>query len=878
MRASILFLSLLTLCSSVYAQNAKPEKPMSDGKKKQLADALMEQGSYYNAVDLYEELYESKKQIGVAWNIAQGYWAVRDYPNAGIWYSRVWSESPGAYPEAQYYHALCLKMDGKYAEAKKEFDGFRKSTKMKGPEASRFKRLAKNESKGCDLAQLIMGEPIDMDIAPMGPRINAPYTEFSPIPLGEDEFLYASLRTDSVVTMGPNKKTELRSQFYTSTRKGGVWGEGQLYDDVFNGIDGHVGNGTFSPDKERFYFTVCNPDEDVSKMICDIYMSTLDRGKWSKPKRLGEVNEAGFSSTQPAVVKFRKKEILYFSSDRSGGRGGRDLWYSVITGNGSKHARPRNCGPRLNTPGDEMSPFWDAKNEVMYFSSNGQINIGGMDIFKASGYERTWKDILNAGYPLNSNVDDFYYSTGEEGARGFLVSNRKGAISLKNEYCCDDIFSFEYIYPPEFTIMGMVYEKGAATKTPIADAFVQLKGSEGNHKDSTVSTLDVKYDFYVGSQFDLFKLGAAKAGYVEDKATVSTKGLTETDTLYVDLYLEPIDTTRFIAVKDIYYELDKATLRPESKEGLDSLYNVMLTYPTARFEVSSHTDSRGGFDYNIDLSQRRAQSVIDYLVNQKGVDLERLVAKGYGEGKLLNDCADGVRCSEEEHQINRRTEFRLLGTMPGVIVTYDKGTLDAMRALERERGSINSRIKELMQLDDVDALEEQIGADKEEERNTGQAPAEEVEEVVAEVVTEVVEEAAPVKITKTNAELDNSLSRKGSFFMGAARVNGYKEVTFTYISSRPVVFVSATLFSELYKDGTIEDKDFKNSKPTKLPDGTSIPGDIFDLESLQVGDKTFYNVEAKLNTRMKEELVFGAKFVSTNRCKIDTKKNRITCK
>lgn len=873
MRALFCLLLLAGMAGSAFAQ--KGEKPLSDGRKKQLAEALLESGSYYNANDLFQELYEKNAKVDLAWNIATCYYESRDYPNALEWYKKVYDESPGAYPEAQFQYALCLKLNGRYDEAKKEFESFRKDNKIRGSEGSVMKRRAKNEAAGCELAKLIMEEPIDMDIMPMGAKINAPYTEFGAWVLNDDEFLYSSLRTDSVVVMGPNKKTSMRSKIYKSRRSGGVWGEGQEYDETLNGINGHVGNPAISPDGKTMYFTVCNPSsENVAEMICEIYTAQMGAGGWEKARKASDLNESGYTSTHPTFADHDRREVIYFASDRPGGRGGMDIWFSTVT-NG-RISRPRNAGPKLNTSADEVTPFYNAKEEMLYFSSNGQVNIGGLDVFKADGRERSWKTPLNVGFPVNSNVDDFGYVTGEDGEKGFLISNREGAIALKNAYCCDDVFRLEYIFPPEFAIIGQVYVKGDTEESePLADAFVMLGNSETRRMDSTISALDVPYEFYLGEMQDNFELNATKAGFTADRATVSTRGLTESDTLYVDLYLEPIDTTRSITIKDIYYELDKAELRPESKKGLDSLYAILMQYPTIQIEISSHTDSRGSGSYNVDLSQRRAESVVRYLKDVKGVSSDRLVAKGYGETKLLNECADGVSCSEEQHQINRRTEFRILGQMPGTVVTYDKATIDAMRALERERGSLDNRIKELMEQGQLDEIDEEVGSgeiDRDATEDAGAAPVEiETEEPEEKAVEEPMESAEP-----SAAGLSNSVEKKGNFFFGRAMINGVTEVEYMYDARRPVAFVSGELYQQLRDAGTISQH--SNAKAVTLPDGSKSEGDIFTINTLQLGSYVFNNVEAKLNPRMSQAIVVGQKLLDKKKCKYNLKKMELDCK
>jgi outer membrane protein OmpA-like peptidoglycan-associated protein len=858
---------------SLGAMAQRGDKPLSDSKKRQLADALMESGSYYNANDLYQELYEKNPKVGLAWNIAEAYYNSRDYPQALNWYKKVWDESPGAYPEAQYYYALCLKLNSRYDEAKTQFEDFRKKTKLRGPEATVYKRLARNESKGCDLAKLIMGEPIDMDIAAMGSRINAANTEFAPMPLGDDEFIYASLRSDSAINMGANKKSDMRSQFYRSERKGGVWAEGKLFDDMFNSMNGHVGNGSFSKDGDRFYFTVCNFDEDVSRPICEIYVSEQSKaGDWAKPKKVSNVNATGYTATHPTVGMSRGKEVLYFTSDREGGRGGMDIWYSVISGGGKEHARPRNCGPKLNTAGDEVTPFYNHKDELLYFSSNGQINIGGLDVFKAEGQERAWKTPLNVGFPVNSNVDDFYYVTTEDGEKGFVVSNREGAIALKNTFCCDDIFAFEYIFPPEFTIMTRVLS--LESKEELDGANVTLLRASADTVGVDISKIANWSEFYIGTDFDNFTVNANKIDWLDGSATVSTKGLEESDTLYVDIYLDQIDTG-YIELKNIYYALGSAELREESIEGLDSLYNILTTYPSIRIEVASHTDSRDTKPRNQDLSQRRAKSVVDYLVNERGIDPARLEPQGYGEEMLKNKCADGVPCTEEEHQINRRTEFKVLGQLENVIISYDQGRLDAFKGLERDLdGNLDDRIRELMETGQEDELEEfQEFEEQDQPEETGDVQ-QQIDNTISDATSQLEEVTEEVEASAA-AALSDDLTREGQLWKGQAMVNG-QQTTYTYRGNVPVVFVSKDFFMSLNAAGSVSE--YKNAKPTALPDGSSAPGDIFFISTLQLGSTVIENVEAKIHPTNNDPVTLGKRLLDQNNCSIDIKKSRLKCK
>lgn len=867
-----IFLAIFLL-GSVIAEAQTGGKKKKMDRDVMLADELMKNGSYYNAIDIYLQEFTENADTYVAYQLATAYYKARDFKNSETWFSKAYEMDKDNYPVALFFYAKSLKNNGKYVEAKEQFNAFKRS-RIRGREGSYYKRLTRNEIKGCDLALVLLEEPVTVGITHLNKNINNNYTDFSPRYNPEnDKLVYASLVSEEIIELGSSKKVELKSRIFEAKQKGDGWDKGELIAGPFNETNAHTGNGSYSLDGKRFYFTECMPNDSL-QMVCEIYMSEYIDGEWSKPKELGDINGTGdHTTTHPAIGDYKGREILYFSSNREGSVGGMDIWYSEVKNKGADYSAPQNCGRKINTAGDEITPFYSQKEDKMYFSSDGQINVGGLDIYEIEGGMKSWRNPLNMGFPINSSVDDFYFSTDNKEKRtfkgGFFVSNRPGGYSVKSETCCDDIYQYEFIIPPLFTIMGKVYD--VADSTEIEGAAIDLLGSSGKI-DSAASVPGRLYEFYRGTEYENYTVTAIKDGYYQGKGKTSTIGLFDDDTLYVDIYLEKIPIKKEIEVKNIYYELDKADLRPESYPSLDSLYNVMIDNPAIIAEIGSHTDSRGSDSYNLDLSQRRAQSVVDYLIN-KGIDSIRLVATGYGETKLKNGCTNGVRCSEEEHQINRRTEFTIIGEIENANITYNQAEIDAMKALEREKEEKEKeekrkRLEELQQLDDGDG-------DDSDYEDTGNTEGDSTDDTTDN--TKRTNSGG----TPDMVDLDNNLTKKGSLYLGQARVNGVETTTYL-LNLNPNVteaIISDEMYVKLRDAGTVSDDNITNEKPTTLSDGSTAKGDQFVISYLQLGDMMLKNVPAKINTSTPQNLVVGVKAVeAASNCEFDSKKGNFKCK
>lgn len=638
------------------------QKNLRPRKKFKLANSLYEKGSYYNALTYYQEVVEKKeKHVKALERAAYLNYVLRDYKTAEANYKKLLEHEKGLkkYPNTRYMYALQLKYNGKYEESKAAFEEFKKE--YEESDASAMKKLADKHIEGCNLAKELLKNPDRVKIEHLGKDVNNPYTDFSPSMHGSpDEIVFGSIRSDTVLNLTNIGDQDYKSKLYTAKYEGGKW-KTTAFPAPFNSAEFHSGNGVYSEDNTRFYYTRCSESENL-KMICAIYVSNFENGKWAEPVKLGaSVNAENATTTQPALAKTNDgKEVLYFVSDRKGGQGGLDIWYAVSNGKNSFGAAT-NLGSTINTSQDEITPFYHDGSGTLYFSSNGHANVGGFDIFSAVGKEKDWKTPVNIGFPINSSVDDIYYSLWKDNKTGYFVSNRAGGFNLKSETCCDDIYKATLIR--DVYVKGYVAAKNAP-ETPIAGANVSF--FEKNMFDGTLSALanfttgDDPYFVVPVDPEKTYQVNSTKAGYWGgEEIFEARKEKVVGDTIYKVFFIEEI-AKRKLVLKRIYYEFDKYNIRPQEKKSLDSVALVLQENPTWTIEIYGHTDSRGTDDYNMRLGKDRAQSSADYLVARHKIALNRmsLISKGEAEPRLPNENPDGSD-NPLGRANNRRVEFKI---------------------------------------------------------------------------------------------------------------------------------------------------------------------------------------------------------------------------
>ncbi|HRP89949.1 MAG TPA: OmpA family protein [Edaphocola sp.] len=683
---------------------ADPVEKLSYPQKLRWADALFKDGSFSNASDYYNQLImEQPRNPYLRYQLAESYWRLRDYEPAAKNYYDAYDLAKAVYPEAKFKEALMLKMSGEYEKAIAAFEQFKKDNPKPTKELKPLVKESDLQIKGCKLGMKSIENPEAVTIAKLGTNINSVNTELSPLPLGDTALLFSTMHYNRQAEKITNKKQEYVSRFMVSRKDKFAavdtfsWPL-PFMDGKFNDPKFHVGNGNFTEGGDRFYFTKCLDVVGDTATNCRIFVSKFENDRWGRPEELGfGINESNSSSTHPFFAKIGKKEILFFASDRKlQGRGGYDIWYSVYDPRQKTYRRPQNVGKQVNTKGDEITPYFDTRTNKLYFASDGWETMGGFDIFVgtlAGNSPSRYASVKNMGYPVNTPADDMYFTLDPYGKPdGYLVSNRIGTEALKNPTCCDDIFRVQF--EPKLKVLGKVID----VKSQELVKEVVVKMVDENGKLSTFNSTDGKFEFNTPRGHN-FNFTADKPKYTSSSFSVSTEEIARSasdNTVEVDLYVNYIDNSSF-RMDNVFYDFNEATLRPESVTDLEKLIDLLRNNPSISAKIYSYTDGRGNANYNEGLSQRRAQSVVNYLVNNGGIASSRLSAEGMGDkNKVAQEVIEG-KDNPAGRQLNRRTEFKLYddesqrvifdSSKPGTIGSQEKN-------LEQDTESVPEKIDE----------------------------------------------------------------------------------------------------------------------------------------------------------------------------------------
>ena len=619
-------------------------------------------GEYYDAIDLFKDAYSKTKKADknlrteMVFMIAECYRLTNDPKNAETWY-KLAVKSSYSKPEAQYWLAESLKKNGKYPLAVDEF----KKYKQIAPSDAR----ADQEIRSCELANEWMRNPEAYKIEELK-DINSKESDFSPA-YGRDDYglIYFTTSRDGVAGKKTHGATgqNFTDIFESRVDKKSKWST-PVPVEVINS-EFEEGTPSFSSDYNELYFTRCEAGKR-EKRGCIIMYTKRNGDKWSDPKNIGLLPDS-LIAAHPSISK--DGLTLYFVSDFPGGFGKKDIWKVTRLRPGDTWSKPVNLGPDINTPGDELFPYI-REDGTLYFSSDGLIGMGGLDIFKAKPQPDGSWIVQNMKPPINSFADDFGIAFEGLNEKGIFSSTRKGKGN-------DELYSFE-LPPLKFNVTGLV--KDEKTGAAISSSTVQLIASDGSNLQAETGNVG-DFKFTLKADVDYIFL-ASKKGYLNGKEKETTKGQDKSREFMVTILLTPVD--RPIDLPNILYDFDKWDLRPESMVSLDKLVETLIDNPTVTIEIMSHTDTRNTEEYNLILSQKRAQSVVDYLVT-KGIELDRLTAKGYGKSstkvvdatiasqysflkagtqlteQLVNTLANDEQ-KEIAHQINRRTEFKVMRT------------------------------------------------------------------------------------------------------------------------------------------------------------------------------------------------------------------------
>ncbi len=428
----------------------------------------------------------------------------------------------------------------------------------------------------------------------------------------------------------------------------------------------HDGPVSIDPKKEIIYFTRNNYVKGKTSKSRDgvvnlkIFIGKKENDDW---KLTGPFlyNSNEYSVGHPSIYK--DGSVLYFASDMPGGYGKSDIYFSVFS-NG-QWSKPFNLGPKINTEGNEFFPFI-SNDGVLYFASDGHGGLGGLDIYFSVPERGVFSSIENMGYPVNSSKDDFGLALDSTGVKGYFASNRPGG---KGD---DDLYFMKIKHIPVI-IRGVVKDRD--TKDVLADAKISVINEAGNTIATSVTPIDGQFEFEV-NKGQQYTINVTKEFYTENEVVIVTASLRPNDEAFSEIFLEQkieVDNSpapkimeeedgealQVIELEYINYELDKSDIRPDVAATLDKLIGLLKEFPDLEIRIESHTDSRGSDDYNMLLSKKRAKAAYDYVVS-KGIDPNRLLYHGYGETRLLNKCANGVECTEEQHEVNRRSIVKVV--------------------------------------------------------------------------------------------------------------------------------------------------------------------------------------------------------------------------
>ncbi len=637
-------ISLVIVCIaslSMFPQKVKEAK----------ADKSYDKFAYVDAIKTYERVVaKGYKSQDLLQKLGNAYYFKADLVKAAKWYGELFTFSQNIEPEYYYRYSQSLKEVKDYAKAD---DMMAKFKELKGTDLRA--KLAINQK---DYLARIKKNSGRYKVENAG--INSKYSDFGSAFLN-NKIVFASARDTGSFS---NRRHSWTGEGFTNLYKADIIAEGTLTkaEKFSSDINSKVNESSpvFTKDGKTVYFTRNNfingkLGKDTEKTtLLKLYKATLEGEKWTNIKEM-PFNSNNYSVAHPALSA--DESTLYFASDMPGTSGQSDLYKIAINLDGSFGA-PTNLGNKINTEGRETFPMVTSDGEL-YFASDGHPGLGGLDIFVSKmDKESHFGEVVNVGEPVNSSYDDFAFLINDKTRYGYFTSNRLGGKGG------DDIYKLKetqkLITICEQNLSGLVTDK--ETGLPLADAKVTLLDADFKTLKEVISDKDGKFDFGLKGCKTVFYIKVDKQEFVPTQTKAIT--IMEDESSYVEIPLEKPsqiikkgdDLMKKFNITLIHFDLGKYNIRPDAEVELAKILDVLVQYPQMEIDIRSHTDSRQSTEKNRILSQNRASSTMEWLI-KKGIAQNRLSAKGYGESQLVNKCSDGVKCSEEEHQANRRSEF-----------------------------------------------------------------------------------------------------------------------------------------------------------------------------------------------------------------------------
>ena len=589
--------------------------------------------NFKNAVSIDRYFYEAYMMLG------ELYFNLGKYADAAINYRQAVKIDSLAYSPVFFSLANAEFKSGDYQRALMHYNVYR----IRGGISEKNRLITQKNRKNCEFAIEAVKNPVPFNPVSVGSSINTKSDEYWPsITADGQTFMFTR---QAYVNNYTGSFSKAQEDFYLSYNSGNGWQEAINAGEPLNTME-NEGAQTLSSNGKYMYFTSCDRSGGLGS--CDLFFSSFIDGQWSEPFNLGSPVNTPFWESTPSISA--DGNILFFSSSRPGGFGGKDLWYSVITRKGS-WSKPVNLGKVINTEGDEMSPFIHFDGKTLYFSSDGWTGMGGFDIYITRMKEdSTWTDPQNLGYPINTYSDDMGLVIESGGQKAYFSS-------LRDKDNGKDIFYFnlyESIRPdPVSYLKGKVSDKETGRLLKAEYELINLSTNRVTVKSTT--DLDGSFLVCLPSGFN-YGLNVTKPGYLFYSENFVFEGKhTVMEPFIKRISLSPAKVGERMFLTNVFYEIDSWELKKESITELNNLTSVLSDNKDLIVEIGGYTDSTGTDEHNLRLSEKRALSVVNYLIS-KGISSDRLKYKGYG-----NTLPIGNNVTAEGRKINRRTEAKIIG-------------------------------------------------------------------------------------------------------------------------------------------------------------------------------------------------------------------------
>ena len=612
--------------------------------KMAIADKKYKKYSYIDAIEIYEKVAnKGYKSPELFKKLGNAYYFNGDLDQSVNWYKELFALTTDVEPEYYYRYSQSLKSIENYEQANKYLALFNeKTTDSRGTKFEKNKNYIKDIANNSDKYQI---EKV---------TINSKYYDFG-TSFYNDKIVFTSSRPDKALVKKVHDWTNQNfTDFYmSSVTEDGSLTEPENFSTTINSKFNEA-SAVFTKDGKTIYFTRNNflegkkgKDKGMDKertTLIKIYKASFVDGEWTDIKEL-PFNSDLYSTAHPALSTDEK--TLYFSSDMPGTLGGADIFKVTIEKN-DKYGKPENLGALINTEGRESFPFI-APDGSLYFASDGHLGLGSLDVFQSKMESNSFQKPTNIGKPINSSKDDFGFIINDKKI-GYFTSNRSGGEGF------DDIYKFTLCTN---TVEGIVTD--LKTKEILPNTTILLLDENRKEVTQLITDENANYSFEIDCNKKYYIRAQKEEFETTEKPVIPS---TKNEKIVVNLELERVifpfeigtDLAKLFDISLIFFDLDKSNIRPDAAKDIQKVIEVMKEYPKIHVDIRSHTDSRQTHKYNEALSDRRAKSTMAFMI-ESGIEPERLTAQGFGENELVNECADGVYCSEEEHQKNRRSEF-----------------------------------------------------------------------------------------------------------------------------------------------------------------------------------------------------------------------------